>query len=659
MFLVIDSQMDIFEGAIGIDLGTTYSCVGVWVEDHVEILANDLGSRTTPSWVAFTESGERLIGDEAKSQASTNPTRTFYDIKRLIGRSLNEPKVQEAREQGHFSFPINGDQNDFPVIPLDSRTLKPEEISAMVLQKMRSIAEGFLKKKVNNAVITVPAYFNDAQRSATENAAKIAGLNCLRIINEPTAACLCYGIQNQKACNVLIFDLGGGTYDVSILSLNQGVFEVLSTNGDTQLGGEDFDHRLASYLRSEFERKHKRKIPDTASKSLRKLKEAAETAKRRLSTTEQVRVEIDSLYEGVDFQLQVTRTCFESLCADLFQSCLEPIRKALADAELRKDEIQEIVLVGGSTRIPRIQELLSTFFDGKTLNKSVNPDEAVAYGASIQGAILTKSDSSGKTKDLLLVDVIPLSLGIETTGGKMATIIPRNSSVPTEKSAMFTTVEDNQSVVLVQVFEGERKITKDNNRLGTFELTGLPKAIRGVPKIEVTFKLDANGILTVSAFEKDSQITQTVTISKDSGRLSEEEIARMVADADRYRIQDELKLEIIELRSAFERYLTTSQQTINDSEYQEALTVEERSYANQLILNTFDWFRAKDPDSDEVIERTKPELNDCKSAVEHYLKPLVNKVYGRKMATSAPTPDTNDSSTATASQINQILAKSN
>ncbi len=653
--------METFNGAIGIDLGTTYSCIGIWVDDRVEIIANDLGSRTTPSWVAFN-GHERLIGEVAKQQATSNPLNTFYDVKRLIGRLYHDQKLQEELPQ--YNFKITPDHNDSPMINAEIdgqiKKFKAEEISAMVLQKMKSIAEDYLGKKVINAVITVPAYFNDSQRVATENAAKIAGLKCLRLINEPTAACLCYGLQNKTNANVLVFDLGGGTFDVSVVEINGGIIEVKATNGDTHLGGEDFDHRLVKHLVTQFETKHKCIIQSDSPqgiKALRKLKDCSETIKKRLSQMQSVQVEIDSLYGGIDFKSVITRTTFETLCLDLFQSCLEPVKKVLVDADLKATDIDEIVLVGGSTRIPCVQDLLSKFFGGKTLNRSVNPDEAVAYGAAVQGAILTKSDSSGKTKDMVLVDVIPLSLGIETTGGIMTTIIPRNSSVPTEKSSLFSTMEDNQTVVLVQVFQGERKFTKDNHLLGTFELTGIPKAIRGVPKIEVTFNMNESGILKVTAFEKNSQVHQEVTISKDSGQLTPEEIQNMIAEADQFRASDEIKKENIEMRNAFEKYLQQSQTTINDSEFPDALTTDERSQANQLILSTQDWLGAIDTDTNEPCERTKAEIIDCKQSVEYYLKPFVNKVYARQIAISAErNPEQVVNST---SEINQALGELN
>jgi L1 cell adhesion molecule like protein len=646
-------NLEVYDGCIGIDLGTTFSCCAVWIGDHMEIIPNDLGNRTTPSWVSFS-GDERLIGEVAKQQANNNLGRTLYDVKRIIGKQFSDPVLQE--DLCNYAFVIKPDNQDRPVIEVDIngtiKTFMPEEISAMVLNKMRVIAENYLGKKVTNAVITVPAYFNDAQRTATKNAAQIAGLNCIRIINEPTAACLCYGLHNKGVHNILIFDLGGGTLDVSLLELNKGIFEVKATSGNTHLGGEDFDNRLVTHLRKVFESQHKKPITDDNTRVLRKLKDHAEITKNRLSQQQSVRVDIDALYEGIDFHCQVTRTTFEAICIDLFNKCLNPIKKVLEDAEIEKKDVDEVVLIGGGTRIPKIQEILTTFFDGKVLNKSVSPDEAVAAGAAIQGAILSKSDTSGTTKDLLLVDVIPLSLGIETTGGLMATIIPRNATIPCEKSSMFSTVEDNQSTVMVKVYEGERKFTKDNHQLGTFELSGIPKAIRGVPKIEVTFKLDTNGILSVTAFEKESQITQSVTISKESGRLTETEIQQMVEDADRYRGADELKKEVVEYRNSFEKYLRMSQTTINDTEYQDALTMDERSYANQLILNSLDWNNATDPTTGEACERKKEEIVDCKSSVEFYLKPLINKVYARQLSVAGQKEEVSPTS---ATQINALL----
>jgi heat shock 70kDa protein 1/2/6/8 len=653
----MSNQKEYFNGCIGIDLGTTFSCVAVWMEDHVEVITNDLGNRTTPSWISFVDN-EILVGELAKQQASDNPQSTIYDIKRIIGKQFHDEVLQN--DMNSYTFKIIPDEQDRPLIEAQlnnvKKIFKPEELSAMVLSKMKSIAEDYLGKKVRDAVITVPAYFNDIQRTATKNSAQIAGLNCLRIINEPTSACLCYGLQDRKNCNVLIFDLGGGTLDVSVLEINGGMFEVRATNGNTHLGGEDFDNRLMNHLRHMFENQHSLHIPNDAHKSLRKLKSLAEITKNRLSQLKTVRVDMDSLYDGKDFHCQVSRETFQSLCEDLFESCLEPIKQVLEDSEMEKKDIDEIVLIGGATRIPKVQETLGHFFDGKKLNKSINPDEAVAYGASIQGAILSKNDTSGKTKDLLLVDVIPLSLGIETTGGIMSTIIHRNSTIPCEKSSMFSTVEDNQSTVLIQVYEGERRFTKDNHILGTFELTGIPKSSRGVPKIEVSFKIDANGILSVTAFEKAHQISQTVTITKDSGRLTEEEIQKMINDAELYRGIDEVKKDILEYRNLFEKYLQTSQRTINNEQFYDSLTIEERSYANQIILGAFDWLNAIEPETKELCNRSKEELIDCKQSVEFNLNPYINKVYTRQLPKENSNSQKNDTIT-TEKQLNQLLSQ--
>jgi heat shock protein 1/8 len=656
--------MEKFNGCIGIDLGTTFSCVGVWIDDHVEIISNDMGNRTTPSWIAF-KGNDKLVGELAKQQAHSNPRNTIYDIKRIMGLLFNDPKLHND-DNHQYAYKIVPDSNDRPMIEIEIvnddniilKRFKPEELSAMILRKMADIAESHLGKKVTDAVITVPAYFNDAQRTATKNSAQIAGLNCVRIINEPTAACLCYGLHNKKNCNVLIFDLGGGTFDVSVLELSDGVFEVKATSGDTHLGGEDFDNRLVKYLLTQFKQKHGIEVSSTDDRALRKLKDAAETAKKRLSQVHSVCVDIDSLVSGIDFSCKITRSTFESVCDDLFLACLDPVKKVLQDAELLIEDIDEIVLVGGSTRIPKIQKLLSDYFGGKTLNKSVNPDEAVAYGAAIQGAILSNSDKSGKTKDMLLVDVIPLSLGIETTGGIMASIVPRNSSIPCEKKSMFSTIEDDQHTVLVQIFEGERKFTTDNHKLGTFELVGIPKAIKGAPKIEVVFKIDANGILDVTACEKTSNISQKVTITKESGRLSKEEIDKMISDSETFRAVDEIKKDSLEALQEFEKYLKMSQGTINDTQYSSLLTIDEKSSANQLILDTFEWLYetpSNSPSSSPSLNigKTKQEITDCKNSVEYYLKPIINKVYARKI--SDVKQQSHDESHQTSQHINQIL----
>jgi len=635
VFVKADEKAE-YGTVIGIDLGTTYSCVGVFKNGRVEIIANDQGNRITPSYVAFTPDGDRLIGDAAKNQLTSNPENTVFDAKRLIGRTWKDKAVQsdikyfpfkviEKKDKPHIQVSVKGEQ----------KTFAAEEISAMVLSKMKEVAEAYLGQTVTHAVVTVPAYFNDGQRQATKDAGIISGLQVLRIINEPTAAAIAYGLDKKEGeKNILVFDLGGGTFDVSLLTIDNGVFEVIATNGDTHLGGEDFDQRVMDYFMKLYKKKKGKDIRKD-NRAVQKLRREVEKAKRALSSQHQTRVEIESFFEGEDFSETLSRAKFEELNLDLFRNTMKPVKKVLEDADLTKKEVDEVVLVGGSTRIPKIQALVKEFFDGKEPNRGINPDEAVAYGAAVQAGVLGGEDGGN---DLVLLDVCPLTLGIETVGGVMTKLIPRNSVVPTKKSQIFSTASDNQPTVTINVMEGERSMVKDNHHLGKFDLTGIPPAPRGVPQIEVTFEIDVNGILRVSAEDKGTGNVEKITIKNDDNRLSKEDIDRMVRDAEKFAAEDQKAKEKVDAKNELEGYAYSLKNQVSDKEKLGGkLSDEDKEAINTAVDETISWL-------EENADAEKDACEAQKKKLEEVVHPIVSKVYPEGGAGGGPAPEEEEDS---------------
>jgi heat shock protein 5 len=604
-----------FEPIIGIDLGTTFSCVGYLGDNGVQIFSNDQGNRITPSWVAMTANGEWLVGEAAKNQASANPTNTVFDAKRLIGRKFKDDSVQKDMLLWPFKI-VGKDGNPYISLKVDgeAKEFAPEQISALVLRKMKEIAEASLGRKVNKAVVTVPAYFNDAQRQATKDAGTIANLEVVRVLNEPTAAAIAYGLDVSGEKNILVFDLGGGTFDVSLLTFENGLFEVKAVNGDTHLGGQDFDNRIMDWalkqLPAEVARNEKFKS---------KLRREAEKAKIVLSNTVVVQIDLDVPGVG-DKTLELKRATFEEINKDLFSKCIPPVKLALADAGWKKTTVDHIVLVGGSTRIPQVQKLLRDFFDGKELDKKVNPDEAVAYGAAMQAGVLMDKKAA---RDVVVIDATPLTLGIEVTGGVIEPLITRNTAIPTRKSKVFSTASDNQSTVSIKIFEGERAFAKDNHLLGSFELSNLPLAPRGVPQIEVTFDLNADGILMVSAVDKASSAnTKSIRISNDKSRLSQADIDRMLKEAEQFKEDDQRRKELVEVRDQFERYLYQLKDQVTDEKKLATKLSEEEKKTILKAVEEADKWSTTHKDS-----ASKEDFEEQRAKVEKIVAPIMTKLY--------------------------------